>query len=48
MGVTFLRFCLLVTGILFAIKKYMSIIQLISASERIAEKDIEARKAKGL
>lgn len=47
-GITFLRACLLITGTLFAIKKYMSVIQLISASERIAEKDVQERKAKGL
>ena len=29
------RFCLVVTGILFAIKKFMSVIQLISASEKV-------------
>ena len=40
----FLRMGLYITGALFAIKKYMSVVQLISASERIAEKDIAERK----
>ena len=47
-GVTLLRVGLYITATLFAIKKYMSVVQLISASERIAEQDMEKRRAKGL
>ena len=46
--VTVLHLCLYITGALFAIKKYMSVIQLISASERIAENDMRKRMEKGL
>jgi hypothetical protein len=38
------RILLFITGALFAIKKLMSVIQLISASEKLAALDIKARK----
>lgn len=37
------RVLLVITGVLFAIKKLMSVLQLISASQKIAEKDAQRR-----
>ena len=45
-GIFFIDFCFGVGVVLFAIKKLMSIIQLISASELLADMDISERKEK--
>ena len=42
--ILFDRVFLFVTGVLFAIKKLMSVLQLISASYKIAEGDIKRIK----